>query len=228
TNSFNTFASVKKTVALTAGQHVLRLAFDANAANGYAAGLDWVKVTAVAPEEPPPPPPPGPETPITIATQWVSYVRNGTYANTNFGVDDQMLVKRSNTIGNTREGYMKFDLSDFTTVSSAKLRLYGRLSDATEPSVKINVHNASNTTWTEGGITWNNKPAANATVRGSLTVTGTANQWYEVDLTSFLQSEFAAGRRVLSLVLQAPNTSNPWAIFAADSTPDGPRMVITP
>ncbi|HEV2296173.1 MAG TPA: right-handed parallel beta-helix repeat-containing protein, partial [Tepidisphaeraceae bacterium] len=51
TNSFNTFASVKKTVALTAGQHVLRLAFDANAANGYAAGLDWVKVTAV--QQPP-------------------------------------------------------------------------------------------------------------------------------------------------------------------------------
>ncbi len=91
----------------------------------------------------------------------------------------------------------------------------------------MNVHSASNTSWTEGGITWNNKPIAGATVHGSLTVTGTTAQWYEVDLTSFLQAELAAGRKLVTLVFKAPDTSNPWAIFDADSTPNGPRLVVT-
>ena len=220
TNNFSTFSSVKRTFALTAGSHVLRLAFDAQAVNGSVAGVDWMKLTKL-----PDAPPPG--TPVTITTPIVSYVRDGSFANTNFGGDSEMLVKRSATSGNSREGYMHFDLTSVASISNAKLRLFGRLSDATAPSVLINVHNAANT-WTEAGLTWNNKPAANATVRGSLTVAGTTAQWYEVDLTSFLQAELAAGRKVVTLVLKAPNTSNPWATFGTDNTPNGPRMVITP
>ncbi len=47
TNSYSTFTSVKKIVSIEAGQHVLRFAFDANGANGYAASLDWMKLTLV-------------------------------------------------------------------------------------------------------------------------------------------------------------------------------------
>ena len=222
TNDFSVFTTVSKTISLTAGAHVLRLAFDTVASNKTSAGVDWIKLTAAATQ---PPPPTG--TTTTIVSPIVSYVRDGSSANTNFGTTNDMLVKRSNTSGNTREGYILFDLAGVTTISNAVLRLRGRLSDATEPSVLVNVHNASNTTWTEGGITWNNKPAANATVRGSLNVTGTTAQNYDVNLTSFLQAELAAGRTKVTLVLKAPNTSNPWAIFDTDSTPTGPRLIVT-
>jgi hypothetical protein len=46
-------------------------------------------------------------------------------------------------------------------------------------------------------------------------------------MTSFLKSELAAGRKVVTLVLKAPNTSNPYAIFASDETANGPRLVVT-
>jgi hypothetical protein len=139
-----------------------------------------------------------------------------------------MLVKKSATTGNSREGYMLFDLSSVATITSAKLRLFGQLSDTTAASVGINVYSASNTTWSESGLTWNTKPAAGSTVRGSLTVTGTTAKWYEIDLTSFLKSEFAAGRKKVTLVLKAPNTSNPWAIFGSDDSANGPQIVVTP
>jgi hypothetical protein len=221
TNSFNTFASVKKTVTIGAGQHVLRFAFDANAANGYAAGLDWIKVTPLASQ------PPDGGTTTTNVSSIVSYVRDGSYASRNFGTDDQMLVKRSNNTGNTREGYILFDLSGVTSISNVVLRLRGRLSDATEPSVQVNVLSASNTTWSEGGLTCNNKPAAGSTAHGALVVTGKTAQNYDVDLTSFLHSELAAGRTKVTIVLKAPNTSNPWAIFDTDSTSNGPRLIVT-
>jgi hypothetical protein len=166
---------------------------------------------------------------VTIVSPIVSYVRDGSFANTNFGTDAEMIVKRSNTVGNSREGYVQFDLSGVNTISNAKLRLNGRLSGTTAPGgVAVNVHYAADDSWTEGGLTWNNKPAAGSLVRGSLTVTGTTAQWYEVDLTSFLQEELAAGRKVVTIVLKAPNVSDPWVSFATDSTANGPRLVITP
>ncbi len=68
TNSHNTFASVKKPVALTAGKHVLRFAWDANASNGYAASFDWIKISQITNPQPPPPPPPPPGPGGTIAS----------------------------------------------------------------------------------------------------------------------------------------------------------------
>ena len=47
TNSFSAFSTVSRTVALPAGRHVLRLAFDVAARNGTVAGVDWIKFVPV-------------------------------------------------------------------------------------------------------------------------------------------------------------------------------------
>jgi len=217
TNNFSAFTTVNRDVALTAGPHVLRLAFDVAAANTTVAGVDWIGIA------------PAPTTPVggTIVTTVASYVRNGTFASQNFGSATDLSVKRSGTTGNTREGYLKFDLGSLTSVTSARLRLYGGLSRTTDPSVLTNVYSASNTSWTEGGLTWNNKPSAGSTVRGSITVVGTTPGWYEVDLTGFIQAELAAGRKVVTLVLKNPAITDAWPVFASDETADGPRLVVT-
>ncbi|MDQ3439769.1 MAG: DNRLRE domain-containing protein, partial [Planctomycetota bacterium] len=220
TNSFSTFASVKKQFAIAQGAHVLRLAFDVAAVTGSVAGVDWMKLTP-APVTPPPP------AGGTIITNTATYVRNGTYASQNFGTAADLIVKRSGTSGNTREIYLKFDLTSLSSLSTAKLRLNGRLSDTTNASVLTQVFSASDTSWSEGGLSWNNKPAASTTVRGSLTVSGTGSKWYEVDLSSFLKAEFAASRKIVTLVLKNPNTSNAQTLFASDETANGPRLVIT-
>jgi glucuronoarabinoxylan endo-1,4-beta-xylanase len=220
TNNFSVFQSVKKQLNIAQGAHVLRVAFDVAASTGSVAGIDWMKINPLAVQQP---------GAVTIVSPIVSYVRDGSFANTNFGTDAEMIVKRNNTVGNSREGYVQFDLSGVNTISNAKLRLNGRLSGTTAPGgVAVNVHYAADDSWTEGGLTWNNKPAAGSLVRGSLTVTGTTAQWYEVDLTSFLQEELAAGRKVVTIVLKGPNVSDPWVSFATDSTANGPRLVLTP
>jgi hypothetical protein len=215
TNSFNTLTSVKKTVGLASGQHVLRVHFDANASNGYAAGFDWVKVSRVIPP-----------TPGTYDAAAASHVRDGSYAGQNFGTANELVVKRSRNVGNTRETYLKFDLSGAANPTSAKLRLNARLSDTSVASLLAQVYSVSNTSWSETGITWNNKPTGGLTLRGSFTTAGTSAAWYEVDLTSFLQSEFAAGRKLITLVLRNPNISDAQTLIPSDETANGPQLVL--
>jgi uncharacterized delta-60 repeat protein len=231
TNSFNTFASVKKTVALTAGKHVLQFAFDANAANGYAASFDWVKVTAVTNEEPPPPPPPPPPPggTVTIGNTIGAYVRNGSFAGTNYGNDGQLIVKRSATSGNTRESYLRFDLSTLPTDPAAiigvKLRVWGRQS-ATGTGVNVAAYSISNTSWSETGITWNNKPAAGATAIQTRTITGTTGTWYEWDVTNLVKQARQNGQSLVTLALRATNTTDPQALFNSDdATSNKPELV---
>ena len=225
TNSFNTFASVKKTVALTAGRHVLRFAFDANAAVGYAAGFDWVKISQVTTPEPPPPPPDGT---VTIGNTIAAYVRDGSYAGTNYGNDGQLIVKRSGTVGNTRESYLRFDLSmlpaDPAAITSVKLRLWGRQS-ATGTGVNVAAYPVSNTIWGETTITWSNKPAAGSAIQ-TRTITGTTGTWYDWDVTSLVKQARQNGPPLVTLALRATNTTDPWAIFNSDdATSNKPELV---
>ncbi|MGB7160954.1 MAG: DNRLRE domain-containing protein [Tepidisphaeraceae bacterium] len=218
TNDFSTFKSVTKTLTLTAGQHVMRLAFDSVASNATSAGVDWMRLTHNVGSTPSGTP---------GAATAAAYVRNGSHAGLNFGSATDVIVKKSSTSGNTREAYLKFDLGNATTIGSAKLRLYGRLSDTQNGSVPVSIYSASNTSWSESSLKWSNKPASGSTVRGSLSVTGTSAKWYEIDLTSFAKAELAAGRKILTLVLKASASTDSQAIFASDETLNAPILSIT-
>jgi endoglucanase len=125
-----------------------------------------------------------------------------------------------------REAYLRFDLSSVSSIGSAKLRLFGKLDNTSAASVGFTIYNASNTTWSESGLTWNNKPAAGTTVRGSGTVTGTTGKWYEVDLTSFLKAEKAAGRNLVTLVIRAGAASPSNIVFDSDEAANRPALVV--
>ncbi|MGB7158682.1 MAG: DNRLRE domain-containing protein [Tepidisphaeraceae bacterium] len=168
----------------------------------------------------------GPVSEPTVTIGESATVRDGTYAGQNFGTASELVVKRSANAGNTRETYIKFDLSSSDTVTSAKLRINARLSDTSIASLLTQIHSVSNTSWSETGITWNNKPTTGSTLRGGITVTGTSATWYELDLTSFVQAEFAAGRKIITLVLRNPNVSDAQTLIPSDETPDGPQLVV--
>ena len=163
-----------------------------------------------------PPPPPTSGESVTVGTNTAAYVRNGTYGNTNYGTASELIVKKSGTTGNTRHAYLKFDLSGVASIGTATLRLFGRMADSQNASAAVSVFNASNTSWSEAGLTWNNRPASGTTARGSFTVTGTTGRWYDVDLTNFLKAEKAAGRDVVTLVLQATTTTDSLIVFGSD------------
>ena len=127
-----------------------------------------------------------------------AYVRSGGFANANFGGDPQLIVK-INPPDLSRYTFVKFDLTEIKKYpSSAKLRLYGSR-EGTDSASQDSVYAVANTTWTEGGITWNNMPAlgaklATTTVRSQLA-------YYEWDVTAHVQKEFLAGRKVVALAV---------------------------
>jgi hypothetical protein len=211
---------VAQTVNVTA-------AADADTTNGSAtftvsaAGVTSKTVVATEADDDAPP------QPSTVTTSIGSYVRGGSYADRNFGTANDLVVKKYSSAKDTRETYLRFDLAGITSIANAKLRLFGRVSGSSG-SVAVNVYDASNTTWGETSITWNNKPASGATVRGSVTFTGTTNKWYEADVTSFLQSALAAGQTLVTLVLKgAANKSAP-VLIQSDETSNRPQLSITP
>ncbi|HYO10140.1 MAG TPA: carbohydrate-binding protein [Tepidisphaeraceae bacterium] len=225
TGGFQAFQTVSKTgVSLSAGTHVLRLAFDTAGSNGSVGNFNWIRVTPSGVVEPPPPT----GTTQTLTTTRSTYAVNGGSADTNFGISSQLLVKTSPNSGFTRESFIHFDLSTVTTVSAAKLRLYGKLSDTTVASVAFAIHSAGDAAWDENTLTWNDRPTATTPVK-EFTVTGTTAKAYEIDLTLFLQGEKAAGRKSVTLVLKGTTSATgPYGNFNSDDAAGNrPQLIVT-
>jgi mannose/cellobiose epimerase-like protein (N-acyl-D-glucosamine 2-epimerase family) len=157
-----------------------------------------------------------------------AYVRDGAYADTNFGGTNDIVVKRSSGPGYTREGYLTFDLSNDDTIVGGRLRLYGRLTATTNPSLVTQIFPATTgASWSQSTLTWNNRPAAGTWPLGSVTVTGTTARWYEIDVTSYLQAEKAAGRNRVTFVLRNMTDSDAMTSFASFETQGNwPELVI--
>jgi hypothetical protein len=104
-----------------------------------------------------------PIAPDSIIATEDSYVRDGTYANSNFGTSTSLQLKNDISAGYTRQVYLKFDLQNVSRpVTNAKLRLKIASAGVTANTTQWAVNQCSNNTWTQTGITWNNKPATGA------------------------------------------------------------------
>lgn len=159
-----------------------------------------------------------------------AYVRDGSSATTNFGTATSLQTSSSATAGNNRETYLKFDLTTVSGISSAKVRLFGGLSDATSSNVPAAIFSVATTTWVESGngsITWNTKPVSGATALASCTITDNISRWYEWDVTAYLQTEKAAGRNVVSLVIKNSAQSSAFASFnSKEAATNQPQLVL--
>lgn len=159
-----------------------------------------------------------------------AYVRDGSSATTNFGTATTLQTQSSATAGNNRETYLKFDLTTVTGISSAKVRLFGGLSDTTSSNVPAAIFSVASTTWVESGsgsITWNTKSPSGATALASCTITDNVSRWYEWDVTAYLQAEKTAGRNVVSLVIKNSAQSSAFASFnSKEATTNQPQLVL--
>jgi hypothetical protein len=162
----------------------------------------------------------------TVLASADTYARDGSYANTNFGAATVLQVKTEDFANYTRWVYLKFNTSGVTgSLTSAKLRAYAQVGDIN--SLTIDVYSVSNTAWVENSLTWNNKPATSASPIASFNAVGNSLAWYEVDVTSYVQAERAAGRPVVSLVLRIPNNVDRLLFAQSRETTDAPRLVLT-
>jgi hypothetical protein len=167
-----------------------------------------------------------PAGPVEIRSSADAYVRDGTAASQNFGGATELQLKK-NATGSNREIWLKFDLTQASTIGSATLRVFGRIDSSTEtPSVAVY---SADSAWTESSLTWNTRPPGSTTALATTTVATSVQKWYEWDVTSFLAAEKAAGRNVVTLVLRSLTTTTPHMIFASDeAAANQPQLRITP
>lgn len=159
-----------------------------------------------------------------------AYVRDGSNANRNFG-SALSLVVRTAANGSNRWTYLKFDTSALGSVTSAKLRLFGRLSSTTSVTVRTSAYSVATTTWSERQITWNSRPSLDGTPLSTVVIDNrtTTARWYELDVTAYLQREKAAGRHLIGLALKNDARSTPSAQFnSKEAGANSPQLDVVP
>ena len=133
---------------------------------------------------------------------------------TNFGLDSTLLVDSGT--GVNVESYLRFTVSGVSgPVQSAKLRLYvDGNGSANAPAVY-----ATGNTWTETGLTWNNRPAPTSGVlddKGALA----ANVWAEYNVTALVTGNGTYSFRLLT-------DSTDGIVFSSRQGSFPPQLVIT-
>jgi endoglucanase len=166
-------------------------------------------------------------TPTTLRSTADTYVRDGGSAGLNFGSLGTLELKKDAT-GYNREIWLKFDLSSVSSIGTGKLRLYGKIDSATQ-SPLVSVYSSAGTSWTETGLTFNNRPAAGTTALASTTVSTSTAKYYEWDVTSYLKAEKALGHNLVTLVLRSQTITTPQLLFNSDEAAlNPPQLQITP
>jgi len=101
-------------------------------------------------------------------------------------------------------GILRFDLSDYATITSAKLWVCttGSMTERT-----ISVHLVTDDSWGESTVTWDNQPSHNAVATDTQTFGTTASAYCgDWDVTSIAQSSLADDK--LSILLRNPTESD--------------------
>jgi hypothetical protein len=161
---------------------------------------------------------------LTLAATADTYVRDGTTSGQNFGAAGVLATKANSQIGLNRHIFLKFDLSGVASASSAKLRLFGNFT-ASSGTSPVTVHAEDNDSWTETGLTWDNQPAAGSVV--ATVPVGRTAQYWEWDLTAFVQSQIASGQQTMSLELQNDTTTSDPANFnSREAGSNKPQLVV--
>jgi hypothetical protein len=126
-----------------------------------------------------------------------AFVRDSTYAATNYGAATALEVKKNDGSGNNRVTYLKFDVSALPANVSNAVLVFDVLSDNSAGSPAMGVWAVPTDTWAEGTLTWNNKPALGSLLANGNVEAGTTVQ---IDITPEVQAA-AAGDNVLSVAI---------------------------
>lgn len=168
---------------------------------------------------------PGSSENITLSPTADAFVRNGSYAATNYGNDTALVVKGTAGSGYTRLSYLKFSLGNISNISSAKLRIYGRNIDNTT-AITLSSYGVNTDSWTESAITFNNAPAASTAALSAASVNNSA-KYYELDVTSFVKTQLAGDKIVSLLIKDAANGNSNLVFNSKEETQNKPQLVIT-
>jgi hypothetical protein len=118
-----------------------------------------------------------------------AHVRDGVYANDNYGNYQQLETKNDNTTDFTRQAFMKFRLDGLDgPIASAKLLVNAAVTESGHTEATLGVY-AAEGEWTENTLTYKNRPQLGALLNSA--VVTNQFQWHEIDITSYVQERLA-------------------------------------
>ncbi len=169
--------------------------------------------------------------PVTLNPVADSYVQNNGAESSNFGNSTTLLCQNSSS-GTKAEAIFRFDLSSFKYyIGSAKLRVYARNQTNNTNPVRIRATGLANTSvWNESVVNWNNKPSESGSWNDEKTITGTTGQYYEWDVTSYIQAQKEGSLRnsVGIKLSQLPGYDDIVEMISKEGGSNPPVLVIKP
>ena len=162
-----------------------------------------------------------------------AYVKGGTNASITFGTTDatQLQTKTEVDPERIRQTYLRFDISKLTTVSGAKLRLFGKRNSLDNANIKVAVYGVQNQTWNENAITWNNKPTPQTTILAETEVNAeptSVGQYYDWDVSEYVKAAKVSGATSISFYLANSSITAAYVFFnSKEATSNKPQLVIT-
>ncbi|QRR02452.1 CBM96 family carbohydrate-binding protein [Dyadobacter sandarakinus] len=207
------FQMVQQTTEIAVTDGFLNLDFTASADKARLSaievlGVESTQVVALLPEED-------------------AYVRGGSYADQNFGSEAGLDVKGGSREDLNRATYLKFSLAGINSLTKARLRIYGYNHEPELGSVvTVDIHTLDNDDWNENTLTWNTAPQGMMKEIAIFGAYSTA-RYYELDVTKYAKS-WAAGDKVITLVLRDNNKGKKRVIFNSKEHPlNPPQLIIT-
>ena len=169
---------------------------------------------------------PGTSSTSTLLPIADAFVRDGSFATTNYGTDTSFVVKGSAANNYTRVSYLKFSLASISNITSAKLRIYGYNTDNTN-TVSLSSYAVGDDSWKESTITFANAPSASSAT--ALSSGGVNNQakYYEFDVTDYAKTQLA-GDKIISLLIKDATNKNSNLVFnSKENSKNVPQLVIS-
>ncbi|MBP1962786.1 polysaccharide lyase family 8 super-sandwich domain-containing protein [Paenibacillus aceris] len=138
---------------------------------------------------------------VTLLPEADVYVRDGTYASTNYGTADTLVTKQD-AAGYARQSFLRFNLDSVSgTIESAKVTLVPvgvSMAGTTNQAQLVN-----DNSWGETAVNWNNKPAGGAAFATWAVTTAYAPVTF--DVTNQVNGALAADKKMSLLIASTSN-----------------------
>jgi len=145
-----------------------------------------------------------------------AYVQEG-YPNNNYGTETKIIARSRDYPGTggygQMRGFLKFDISGIpagATITGAKLRLHCYyITDYIKNVSDVQIRQVMDDSWVETTINWGNQPSYGSFLSNIILLDNDSwagshpiDNWYENDVTSFVQSQFDNGDTTISLIIR--------------------------